>query len=283
MELFQVDAFTDTPFGGNPAGVCILEEAGDEQWMQAVAMEMNLPETAFLYRTEFGYNLRWFTPDVEMDLCGHATLAAAHILWQKGHLDPSERAVFFTKSGTLTADLREGGWIELNFPAEEDKPCEIPERLVEALGVPVKYVGKNRFDYIIEVESEDIVRKLEPNFNLLSKIPTRGFIVTSSAQTEPYDFVSRFFAPGDGTNEDPVTGSAHCCLAPYWKRKLGKNEFMAYQASKRGGILRNVVQGDRVLLIGQAVTTMRCELYTNNPSRPQVERPFINLGGESII
>lgn len=262
LTIYQVDAFSDKPFAGNPAAVCILPEPGDAQWMQQVATEMNLSETAFLYRQDDGYSLRWFTPAVEVDLCGHATLASAHILWEAGHLQASAQARFFTHSGLLTAD-RKGDWIEMDFPAKLEEQTDAPPDLLQALGVPVnsaRYVGKNVFDYLVEVASEDIVRGLLPNFSLLSSVQARGVIVTSRASTPGYDFVSRFFAPQVGVNEDPVTGSAHCCLTPYWSRHLGKSEMVAYQASPRGGVLRVRASGDRVQLGGQAVTVLRGDL-----------------------
>jgi PhzF family phenazine biosynthesis protein len=259
LRIVQVDAFTDKPFAGNPAAVCVLPEPADERWMQDVAREMNLSETAFLHRQGDGFNLRWFTPAVEVDLCGHATLASAHVLWEDGHLKPGEPARFYTRSGLLTA-ARKGNWIEMDFPAKPEEPATPPPNLIEALGVTPKYVGKNQFDYLVEVESEEIVRRMKPNFTLLETIPLRGVIVTSLATSQGYDFVSRFFAPAAGVNEDPVTGSAHCCLGPFWNKRLNKNEFVAYQASARGGAVRVRVSGDRVYLGGQAVTVLRGEL-----------------------
>ena len=257
--IVQVDAFTDTPFAGNPAAVCILPEPRDEDWMQNVAREMNLSETAFLLRQSDGFHLRWFTPAVEVDLCGHATLASAHVLWESGHVKPDEQARFHTRSGLLTAE-RKGAWIDLNFPATRDEPADAPSGLLEALGVTATYIGKNRFDYLIEVGSEDTVRNISPNFSSLATISARGVIVTSRSTSPDYDFVSRFFAPQVGINEDPVTGSAHCTLAPYWSKKLGKDEMVGYQASARGGVVRVRVSGDRVYLGGQAVTVLRGEL-----------------------
>ena len=256
QEIFQVDAFTDTPFKGNPAAVCILPQAGDEGWMQNLATEMNLSETAFLVQQDDGYNLRWFTPAVEVDLCGHATLASAHILWENGLLAEDQEARFFSRSGLLTAERR-GDWIQLDFPSEPESASEAPESLDEALGASATYVGRNRFDYLVEVESEDLVRNLSPDFQLLSSISSRGFMVTSRSETEEFDFISRFFAPAFGINEDPVTGSAHCCLGPYWAEKLDKAELTAFQASPRGGVVRVRVSPERVYLLGKAVTVMR--------------------------
>jgi PhzF family phenazine biosynthesis protein len=259
LPIVQVDAFADQPFGGNPAAVCVLPEARDERWMQHVAAEMNLSETAFLVRRDDGFDLRWFTPATEVALCGHATLASAHALWEGGHLSPDVVARFHTKSGVLTA-TRRGPWIELDFPATQEEAADPPEGLAEALGVTPLYVGKSRFDYMVEVDREDRVRALSPDFARLRTLPVRGVMVTSRATTPGVDFVSRFFAPGAGVDEDPVTGSAHCCLTPYWSRKLGRTEFIAQQVSKRGGTLRLSLDGDRVRMRGQAVTVLRGEL-----------------------
>jgi PhzF family phenazine biosynthesis protein len=259
QEIFQVDAFTDKPFAGNPAAVCVLPEAADEAWMQHLANEMNLSETAFLVRQGDGFNLRWFTPAVEVELCGHATLASAHILWEQGFLPPENPARFYTKSGLLSA-ARKDTWIELDFPAEPEKQTEIPQDLFKAFGTPAQYVGRNRFDFILEFESAETVRKMSPDFTLLSTLSARGFIATSRSDAGAYDFVSRFFAPAAGVNEDPVTGSAHCCLGPYWAKKLGKNELTGYQASGRGGVIKVRTGDDRVYIAGQAVTVMRGNL-----------------------
>jgi PhzF family phenazine biosynthesis protein len=257
--MFIVDAFTATPFAGNPAAVCILDEARDAAWMQAVAREMNLSETAFLRRQAEGFGLRWFTPTVEVDLCGHATLASAHVLWEAGHLPPADAARFQTRSGLLTA-TRRGARIEMDFPANPEEPASPPPDLVKALGVTPLYVGKSRFDYLVEVSSEAAVRAVKPDMALLGTLPVRGVIITSRASAPDYDFVSRFFAPGSGIPEDPVTGSAHCCLGPFWRGRLGKDEFVAYQASARGGVVHVRVQGDRVILGGNAVTVLRGDL-----------------------
>jgi len=256
--ITQVDAFTAEPFRGNPAAVCVLPEAVNETWMQNVASEMNLSETAFLYAQDDGYNLRWFTPAVEVDLCGHATLASAHVLWEEGYLPLDAQARFYTKSGLLTAQ-RNGAWIELDFPAEPETEAEAPPILAEALGVTPKYVGKNRLDYLVEVGSAETLRRLEPNFASLKRLASRGVMVTSQADSSDFDFISRYFAPAFGIDEDPVTGSAHCCLGPYWQGKSGKDSFTAYQTSMRGGVVRVQVKGDRVLLGGQAVTVLRGE------------------------
>lgn len=257
--IIQVDAFSAQRFRGNPAAVCVLAAPREEQWLQAVAQEMNLSETAFLYPQEDGFHLRWFTPKVEVELCGHATLASAHVLWEEGRLAAAQTARFFTRSGVLTA-AKQGEWIELNFPAEPETPVRAPMGLCEALGVTPRYVGKNRFDYIVEVDTAEIVREMQPDFNTLAKISVRGIIVTAPSDSSEYDFISRFFAPASGINEDPVTGSAHCCLGPYWSARVNKNEMIGYQASERGGIVRVRLGGPRVYIAGQAVTVMRGEL-----------------------
>jgi PhzF family phenazine biosynthesis protein len=260
LRLLQIDAFTSQAFRGNPAAVCLLDGDRSEAWMQHVAAEMNLSETAFLLRRDDGFSLRWFTPAVEVALCGHATLAGAHALWEERLLDANETARFHTKSGLLTA-TRIGDWIELDFPATREERAEPPEGLLDALGIrEAVYVGRNTFDYLVEVASEDELRELDPDHGRLRKIPVRGIIVTSRPSSSDFDFVSRFFAPGSGVDEDPVTGSAHCCLTPYWASRLGKNEMVAFQASQRGGVVRVRLEGDRVKLGGQAITVLRGEL-----------------------
>lgn len=214
MRLFQIDAFTTEAFKGNPAAVCFLEGARDDRWMANVAAEMNLAETAFLSPQDDGWSLRWFTPAVEVDLCGHATLASAHAIWSEGI---SEESIlrFHTRSGVLTA-ARDGDFIELDFPAKREEQIAAPAGLLDALGTPkATYIGRNQFDYLVELPSENDVRALHPDHAVLRQLPVRGVIVTSRASDGPYDFVSRFFAPGSGIDEDPVTGSAHCCLTPY--------------------------------------------------------------------
>lgn len=259
IPIYQVDAFTHKPFGGNPAAVCLLPRPAEAEWMQNVAKEMNLSETAFLYKLEDGYNLRWFTPKIEIDLCGHATLASAHILWETGTLEKGVRARFHTRSGLLTAELHDE-WIELNFPSRHAESMELPHEVAAALGISPIYAAKFNSDYLAEVESEEIVRSIKPDFTLLRKAQLRAVIVTAKSNSEEFDFVSRFFAPGAGIDEDPVTGSAHCILGPYWEGKLGKSSFSAYQASERGGVLRVKVEGDRVCMAGQAVTVFKGEL-----------------------
>jgi PhzF family phenazine biosynthesis protein len=227
--------------------------------MRDVAREMNLSETAFLVPENGGFRLRWFTPAVEVDLCGHATLASAHILWETGRVARDKTVQFFSRSGLLSANL-DKNYIQLNFPVKRLELVTIPEELSTLLGVRPVFVGKNQFDYLVEVESEEILRSLQPDMTRLSQIPVRGVIVTCVATTPGYDFMSRFFAPRVGVPEDPVTGSAHCCLTPYWSEKLHKQSMLAYQASPRGGELRLTLQDDRVLISGQAVTVFQGEL-----------------------
>ena len=263
LPLYQVDAFTERAFAGNPAGVCLLTEARPDSWMQALAAELKHSETAFLLPEndghghegpgQAGYRLRWFTPGAEVDLCGHATLASAHVLFETGRLAPNAEARFFTRSGLLTA-CQNAGWTELNFPATPAQPAQAPEGLLESLGIrEALYVGHNGFDYLVELADEREVRTLKPDFRALQQITARGVIVTAPGTGE-YDFISRFFAPQVAVDEDPVTGSAHCTLAPYWSDRLGKNHFSAYQASERGGFLRVRLEGERVVIAGKAVT-----------------------------
>ncbi|MBT4431005.1 MAG: PhzF family phenazine biosynthesis protein [Nitrospinaceae bacterium] len=257
--LIQVDAFADRPFAGNPAAICLLEAPAREGWMQALAMEMNLSETAYVYPFEDGFNLRWFTPAAEVDLCGHATLGAAHALWETGRLAEDAPARFHTKSGLLTC-TKVGDWIEMDFPAAEVKGAAPPDELIEGLGITPRYVGRTPFDYMVGADSAETLRGLAPDFPLLARVDTRGVIVTARSDRPEYDFISRFFAPGHGINEDPVTGSAHCALAPFWGERLHKTELIGYQASPRGGVVRCRVQDDRVILGGQAVTVLRGEV-----------------------
>jgi predicted PhzF superfamily epimerase YddE/YHI9 len=259
MEIIQVDAFTAVPFRGNPAAVLVLEEERDDAWMQDVAREMNLAETAFLRPGEEAWGLRWFTPVREVDLCGHATLASAHVLWETGRLARDEAAAFDTRSGRLGA-RRAGEWIELDFPLERPLPAEPPPGLIEALGVRARAVGRNRMDYLVEVGTVAEVRAADPDITRLRAVEARGVILTARADGGVADFVSRFFAPRVGVDEDPVTGSAHCALAPYWAERLGRTEMTGYQASARGGTVGVRVKGERVILAGQAVTVLRGEL-----------------------
>lgn len=258
IRCWQVDAFTSRPFGGNPAAVCWLEEPADAAWMQAVAAEMNLSETAFARRLPDGLELRWFTPTVEVDLCGHATLATAHALWSSGVL-ADEPLRFHTRSGLLTC-TRDGPFIEMDFPATPAQPVEASQQLIDALGVKPILVGRSCFDYLAVFASAAELRALQPDFTRLGQIPVRGVIATAASDDPQFDFQSRFFAPAVGVDEDPVCGSAHCCLAPYWAERLGKLDLSAFQASARGGHLRLRLRGERVFLGGQAVTVWQGEL-----------------------
>jgi PhzF family phenazine biosynthesis protein len=227
--------------------------------MRNVALEMNLSETAFLHPESGGYRLRWLTPAIEVALCGHATLASAHVLWEDGHLAPDVEARFHTQSGLLTCK-RNGDWIEMDFPAKHAEPAEAPAQLAAAVGAELVWVGRNQFDYLVEVADEATLRGLKPNHHLLRGLPVRGVIATAKAETVGYDFISRFFAPGSGIDEDPVTGSAHSALTPFWSARLGKTEMTGFQASARGGVVKVGLRGDRVRMSGQAVTVLRGEL-----------------------
>jgi predicted PhzF superfamily epimerase YddE/YHI9 len=259
VPIFQIDAFAVGPFTGNPAAVCLLEKEADADWMQSVAAEMNLSETAFVAPRTDGFELRWFTPVAEVDLCGHATLASAHLLWETERLAEVDTARFHTRSGLLTA-VRVDDWIELDFPATPAESIEPPPGLSDLLGSVPKFVGRSRFDLLLELTDAEELRDLNPKFVGLSSLPVRGLIVTAKSDVPEYDFLSRFFAPAAGINEDPVTGSAHCALAPFWAERLGKTEMTAYQCSPRGGVVKVKLAGDRVLLRGKAVTVLRGEL-----------------------
>jgi PhzF family phenazine biosynthesis protein len=267
QSIAVVDAFTAEPYRGNPAGICILPAPASDEWMQSVAIEMNHAETAFLVKFDDAYNLRWFTPGGEVDLCGHATLASAHYLWETGLLAANEQARFHTRSGLLTAEmwLMHGHcWIELDFPAEPVKPAPSPQGLAAMLGAEPVFVGRNRLDYLVELKDEATVRSLRPDLKQIAALSNqedaRGIIVTARGSSGNADIVSRCFYPHFRIDEDPVTGSAHCGLAPYWIPRLAKQEIVAYQASARGGWLHLRIAGDRVKLRGQAVTTLRGEL-----------------------
>jgi PhzF family phenazine biosynthesis protein len=256
--IYQVDAFSDTPFQGNPAAVYLLDREPEDAWMQSVATEMNLSETAFIRPLEEGFELRWFTPSVEVDLCGHATLASAHVLWESGLLAPDREARFHTRSGWLKA-RRVAEGIELDFPIDPTSPLDGGEALEAALGKPVVELHQGRDDWLVELATETEVRDYRPDMAGIAALPTRCLIVTARANA-PFDFVSRVFCPAVGIEEDPVTGSAHCTLAAYWGKRLGKSEMKAWQASPRGGRLGVRLEGDRVFLTGQAVTVLRGEL-----------------------
>jgi PhzF family phenazine biosynthesis protein len=259
LPIYTVDAFTDKPFSGNPAAVCITEKPLDEELMKNIASEMNLSETAYLVKTKDGFNLRWFTPSAEVDLCGHATLASSHILWETGVCGKDEPISFHTKSGVLTA-VNKGDVIEMDFPAIEQDVIDYPLELETALGIRPVYVGMTKWNYVVELENEGEVRGVEPNYDMLTALPGWGTIITAKADMKGYDFVSRFFAPEKGVKEDPVTGSAHCALGPFWQKRLEKNEFKAYQASQRGGTVGVRVEADRVFLSGNAVTVLKAEM-----------------------
>jgi PhzF family phenazine biosynthesis protein len=259
IKCWQVDAFSSLPFAGNSAAVCWLDNDVPDEWMQAVAAEMNLSETAFVRRKGDGYSLRWFTPTVEVSLCGHATLASAHALWS-AEIHPEAQPIrFHSLSGVLVC-TRTNGVIEMDFPSTPAQDLDPPSDLLAALGVSATFVGRTQFDYLVAVEDAEAVRSLSPDFRRLKDIATRGVIVTSRSDDSRFDFLSRFFAPAVGIDEDPVTGSAHCCLAPYWAKVLGKAEMTAFQASSRGGIVQVRFLGDRVALGGQAVTVWQGDL-----------------------
>ena len=263
VQLFQVDAFTETPFKGNPAGVCLLSHQRPDDWMRGVAAEMNLSETAFVLEQSDGFGLRWFTPKTEVSLCGHATLASAHVLWEEGIVAAGKAIRFQTLSGTLLA-RQDGKLVELDFPTKEVEPAPALPALNEALGITPTFTGacegRNGHTYLLEVESEEAVRAIQPDFQKVMTAGGRTAIVTARTASGDFDFVSRFFAPAIGINEDPVTGSAHCYLAPYWGRKLGKRDLIGHQVSARSGVVRCHWRGDRVLLGGRAVTVFRASL-----------------------
>jgi len=258
MKIYIADAFADQPYTGNPAGVCVLPEEKPDEWMRNIAAEMGASETAFLVRENGGFALRWFTPEAEVPLCGHATLASAHILWETGAAQ-EEKIRFQTKSGQLTA-VKRGSLIELDFPAMPTMQADAPDALIRGIGATPLYVGASEVKYLVEVEDERTVRGLSPDFAAIKQSGRQGVIVTARADAPGVDFVSRFFAPAVGVDEDPVTGSAHCCLAPYWGEKLGKKVMKAKQLSRRGGSLEVEFNGDRVLIRGRAVTTLRGQL-----------------------
>ncbi len=275
LTVIQVDAFTNQPFTGNPAAVCVTPEPLNEGLMQAIALEMNLSETAFLTPVEKGYSLRWFTPTVEVDFCGHATLASAHVLWSEGHVPMGETARFHSKIGELSA-VQKGDWIEMDFPAQPVHSAHVMPQLISALccGGNIRAVAKNDVNYLVEIQSEKALRSLKPDFDAVKKLPVQGIIATAVADSDEYDFVSRYFCPAVGINEDPVTGSAHVSLAPYWQEKLGKSEMLAQQVSTRGGIIKMrcvlehsntaTEEANRIIVSGQAVTTLKGELLDSS-------------------
>lgn len=256
--IYTVDAFAEAPHRGNPAGVCFLMGHQDEAWMQMIAAEMNLSETAFFQQKGKRFSLRWFTPTTEVDLCGHATLATAHVIWESQIVGPDETIAFDTRSGLLTA-RRQSDWIELDFPAVRAQQAPLPAGLVEALGLDKapKNCRKNKFDYLLELDSAEAVKALRPDFHSLAQVECRGTIVTAPSDMPGQDYISRFFAPAVGVDEDPVTGSAHCCLGPYWTERLGRSSLTGFQASDRGGLVQTELRGDRVLLRGKAITMVQ--------------------------
>jgi len=259
IPIYQVDAFASRPFTGNPAAVCLLDASDDAAWMQAVAAETNLSETAFCQAAAPAettrYSLRWFTPLAEVDLCGHATLAAAHVLWEIGQVRKADPIQFATRSGILTC-RRMKNQVDMDFPASSLTPCDATEELIEAIGAEATECRRTDHDILLQLRDEAAVRGLRPDFQALRLVPARGIIVTARSSDEAYDFVSRFFAPSVGIDEDPVTGSAHCALAPYWAQKLGKNTLGGYQCSPRGGAVNVRLEGDRVTVSGNAITVM---------------------------
>jgi len=259
LPMYIVDAFTDRPFAGNPAAVCLLAHEPAAGWMQQVAAEMNLSETAFVLPVQDGFRLRWFTPTVEVDLCGHATLASAHVLWETGRLKPDQQARFHVRCGQLTVERTSMG-MTMDFPAYPPQPCREWDDLPRVLGAKAIFLGKNEMDLLVVLESEHALRSVQPDFTRLAQYPVRGIIITARADDPAYDFVSRFFAPRSGVPEDPVCGSAHCCLGPYWSEQLEKQDVVGYQASARGGVVHVGVRGKRVHLGGQAVTVVRGEV-----------------------
>lgn len=266
IPIWQVDAFANRPFTGNPAAVCVLKQFPSDTWMQNVAAEMNLSETAFVVPRGVTntFDLRWFTPATEVDLCGHATLATAHVLFEQNLVGANEAIRFQTRSGELVC-ARSDTMITLDFPAtpaNEGVSAELSNELLKSLAVKNATVLQTAFDLVVVCDDEKTVKNLSPDFNSLSDIDTRGVMVTAPSKQHGVDFVSRFFAPRCGINEDPVTGSAHCCLSPYWAEKLGKTSLVGYQGSSRGGLVRCDVDGHRVKLAGKAITVMEGKLLT---------------------
>lgn len=259
MIIFTVDSFTSEAFSGNPAAVCILKDSISDELMQKIAVEINLSETAFVSRNGSSFSLKWFSPMCEVDLCGHATLASAHILWQEGILGKSEKAVFETKGGILEAQKTDEK-IDMFFPVDEPREVDCPDELGMAIKYQPVYVGKCKFDCLAIYENEKIIREMHPDLERVKNLGSRGLIVSAKSDSREYDFVSRYFGPNAGIDEDPVTGSAHCCLAPYWSTVLKKNSMVGFQASKRGGVVYTKLDNDKVILSGRAVTVMKSEI-----------------------
>jgi PhzF family phenazine biosynthesis protein len=259
MKLFQVDAFTQDPFKGNPAAVCLLSQSRPDDWMLALAAEMNLSETAFLLPEGDAWRLRWFTPKTEVSLCGHATLASAKVLFETGLAPKRQPIQFATQSGLLAASWREGK-VELDFPIMRPEPVEVDPRVRSALDLDIQNSVRSGNYFLYEAESAEMIRRASPDFKALAESPAPEVIITARSDEPQFDFISRFFAPQLGIDEDPVTGSAHCVLAPYWAEKLGKETFAAYQASARGGVLDVTLAGDRVRIAGYARIIFEADL-----------------------
>lgn len=260
-KIFTVDAFAFEKFKGNPAGVCFADKDMSVEEMKSIAAELNISETAFFYKNEDVYNLRWFTPDCEVDLCGHATLSTAHIIWETGIEEKSKALSFRTKSGILKAEMKDGK-IRIDMPAIPYETTDPFAPVMDALGDPkAVFTGRTKYNFLIELENESALRNIKPDFvKIKVQKEYYGVIITAESDNKKYDCVSRYFAPAKGVNEDPVTGSAHCTLAIYWSDKLSKITLSAYQASKRGGELGLEVSGDRVLITGDAVTVLSGEI-----------------------
>ncbi|EIT84500.1 phenazine biosynthesis protein phzf family [Fictibacillus macauensis ZFHKF-1] len=253
MRIFHVNTFTDEAFSGNPASVCLLEEAKDADWMQQLAKELATPVTSFIEPANGHYRLRWFTPTMEISLCGHGTLASAHVLWNNAFAHKSDHLIFQTNIGTIEARFHDD-WITLHLPAMAITEVSPPPQLRQVVEEPYEFVGKSALDYVIELSSEEAVRHASPNMEALQQLDARGVIITSASHSPDYDFISRFFSPSQGIAEDAVNGSSHACLGPYWRHKLGKETLLAYQASSRGGWLSLHVTKEKVALSGKALT-----------------------------
>ena len=259
QEIFVVDAFADEAFSGNPAAVCMLEQDRDDEWLQDIAAEMNLSETAFLMARGAGeWELRWFTPKIEVDLCGHATLASAHVLWQEIGVS-FDTLRFHTRSGWLAAS-RSGESIGLDFPVDPPTAVSDSGLVSETLDIEAEYVGRGRDDLLVVLKNASDVKALKPDLNKVATLEARGVIVTARSDVPRYDFISRFFSPRAGIPEDPVTGSAHCTLGPYWGKRLGKSMLRGFQASARGGVVGVQLLGERVQLLGRAITILKGRL-----------------------
>lgn len=262
MKLYVVDAFSDQPYTGNPAGVCLLEHPLEDDHLQHIAAEINLSETAFIYQNQGVNHLRWFTPLTEVDLCGHATLASAAILWSERICSIEQPIYFLTRSGQLKV-YQTPPYIHLEFPLLPASTADLPPPLREALGVnphDIRFTGKNHYDWLIELRNASLIYQLNPDFDRIRHVHPHGIMVTALDTSGQYDFISRYFDPGEGINEDPVTGFAHCCLGPYWQTILHKTTMIAYQASRRGGILYLTLHPDYIDIAGQARIFMEARI-----------------------